>query len=490
MSCSEENSALMVRKRALSITGLPPTKRQAVESWIRNSQADGRSPPLQATRKRKIDGIHNESSTVCQYPRKRHHSAAPLTRQALIQLALPSTQSTKPEQLLDDDLPSPADMSSQATASEDQSQIPTPSTITPDLPAFEHELRRRKVLDADAEEISEQFPDNWAEIQKVLRQDRESPEPTTSEHKGFRRRVINTGNEAAVMASVCPKFLKEQWYDEPGVAWQHDQPWRKYVPLCPHMTPKLPPPKPDQAIGWTPNMFDKFNAAVLLTSAPPLGQKSARSFAAPNDNLHWPVFTVEGKGAAGQLRKARRQNLHNGSIMVNNFLELKKKVNATTLSFGRAMVMSMELTAEIVQLNCHWAARSINGDVTYYGRTLGSWSLHCPRQSTFREAKRWISNGVEWVRKNAYDDLLQDLSRLEKLSTSIIQTPPDSQRRQDCASSTASTHHSSSSSLSLACEQVSISESERRVEDDPSKSRRRKKTPSMQENPREKVSCP
>jgi hypothetical protein len=39
-------------------------------------------------------------------------------------------------------------------------------------------------------------------------------------------------------------------------------------------------------------MFDKFNAAVLLTSAPPLGQKSARSFAAPNDNLHWPVFTV------------------------------------------------------------------------------------------------------------------------------------------------------------------------------------------------------
>ena len=118
-------------------------------------------------------------------------------------------------------------------------------------------------------------------------------------------------------------------------------------------------------------MFDKFDAGVLLTSAPPLGQKSARSFASPNDNLHWPVFTVEGKGAAGQLRKARRQNLHNGSIMVNNFLELKKKVNATTLSFGRAMVMSMELTAEVVQLNCHWAAKSINGDVIYYGKTLG-----------------------------------------------------------------------------------------------------------------------
>jgi hypothetical protein len=44
-------------------------------------------------------------------------------------------------------------MSSQATASEDQSQVPTPSIITLDLPVFEHKLRRRKVLDADAEEI-------------------------------------------------------------------------------------------------------------------------------------------------------------------------------------------------------------------------------------------------------------------------------------------------------------------------------------------------
>jgi hypothetical protein len=109
------------------------------------------------------------------------------------------------------------------------------------------------------------------------------------------------------------------------------------------MTLKLPPPKSDQAIGWTPKMFDKFDAGVLLTSAPPLGQKSARSFASPNDNLHWPVFTVEGKGAVGQLRKARRQNLHNGSIMVNNFLELKKKVNATTPSFGQRCVPGQSL---------------------------------------------------------------------------------------------------------------------------------------------------
>jgi hypothetical protein len=50
-------------------------------------------------------------------------------------------------------------MSSQATASEDQSEVHTPSTIAPELPAFERELRRSKVLDAEAEEMAEQVPD-------------------------------------------------------------------------------------------------------------------------------------------------------------------------------------------------------------------------------------------------------------------------------------------------------------------------------------------
>lgn len=77
--------------------------------------------------------------------------------------------------------------------------------MTPDFPAFEQELRRRKIF--DAEEMSDEYPSNWEEIQKILGQERDTPEPTPTEHKGFRRRVVNTGNEAAVMASVPPKLL-------------------------------------------------------------------------------------------------------------------------------------------------------------------------------------------------------------------------------------------------------------------------------------------
>ena len=219
-------------------------------------------------------------------------------------------------------------MGSQASASENQSQLSTPSTITPDFPSFEQELRRRKIFDADTEEISDEYPSNWEEIQRVLGQERDTPEPTPTEHKGFRRRVVNTGNEATVIASISPKLLKDKWNDEPGVAWQHDQPWTKYVPLHPYLIPRLPPPKPDQAIGWTSKAFDEFYAGPLLIFIPTNGRKTPKSFASPSDNLHWPIFTVEGKGAAGQLRKARRQNLHNASVMINNFFELSKRTGS------------------------------------------------------------------------------------------------------------------------------------------------------------------
>ncbi len=377
-------------------------------------------------------------------------------------------------------------MSFRTAASDDQSQASTPSTVTPDLTAFEQELRRRKIFDADAEEMLDEYPDNWKDILRILQDDRASPEPGATQHKGFRRRVINTGNEAAIMASVCPKFLKERWYDEPGVAWQHDQPWNKCVPLNPEMTPKLSPPKPDQAIGWTSKMFSQLNAGALFTVTSPSGRRKSRSFAAPSENLVWPVFTVEGKGAAGQLRKARRQNMHNGSIMVNNLLELKKKAQAGKVPFGQAIAMSMELTAEVVQLNCHWATLTKN-EIHYWIRTCGSWSLHCPRLATYQDSTRCISNGVEWIRRSMYDEIMTDLSALEELCCPpTIQTPPDSQLVHGHTNRLSLTQQSLSSKTSSELEQVQVSGTAGQSKDT-SNSRRRKKSSSMQENPREKV---
>lgn len=457
-------------------------KRKQIEKWIPKPAACGPLTNSRVTKKRKLE-IDNR--TPCEHLSKRARPPPSPVTKAVMQKARRGTGSGKLRDLSQSRSQSLIDMGSQASASEDQSQLSTPSTITPDFPAFEQELRRRKIFDADTEEMSDEYPSNWEEIQRVLGQERDTPEPTPMEHKGFRRRVVNTGNEAAVMASVSPKLLKDKWNDEPGVAWQHDQPWTKCVPLHPHLTPRLPPPKPDQAIGWTSKAFDEFYAGPLLTLIPTNGRKTSKSFASPSDNLHWPVFTVEGKGAAGQLRKARRQNLHNASVMINNFFELRKRTGSQQLPFGQALVMTMELTAEVAQLNCHWPSRSTNGDMICYGRTLESWSLHSPRLATYREARRSISNIVEWARKTAYAIIVHDLSILEKLSrSSMIQTPPYSQQIPSLVGGLPLSRCSSSTNLSFACEQVQISDSDGQ----PSTSRRRKKTPSMQENPREKVS--
>lgn len=324
-------------------------KRKAIETWIPEPNARD----CKAIKRRKFD---TDTKTTCaNHPKRARSPKLSVAAKATMQKPRQGSGTGKPRDSSRNQSQSLADTSSHVSASEDQSQVSTPSTITPDLPAFEQELRRRKIFDADSEEMSDEYPSNWEEIQSVLGQDRDSPEPTPAEHQGFRRRVVNTGNEAAVMASVSPKLLKDKWNDEPGVAWQHDQPWTKCVPLQPHIAPRLPPPKPDQAIGWTSKAFDDFYTGASLTVIPTNGRKTPKSFASPSDNLHWPVFTVEGKGAAGQLRKARRQNLHNASIMMNNFFELRKRTESHELPFGRAMVMTMELTAEVVQLNCHWA---------------------------------------------------------------------------------------------------------------------------------------
>ena len=60
-------------------------------------------------------------------------------------------------------------MSSQATASEDQSEVHTPSTITSELPAFKREPRYRKVLGVEAEEMAEQFPRQLGRNREDLR---------------------------------------------------------------------------------------------------------------------------------------------------------------------------------------------------------------------------------------------------------------------------------------------------------------------------------
>lgn len=203
------------------------------------------------------------------------------------------------------------------------------------------------------------------------------------------------------------KFFKESWFDEQTIARQKGQAWNRCIPLHPKLLPKLSPPKPDTAIGWSTESFENSLDADFFSENGPTSTKPGDSYATPSEEMCWPVVTIEGKGARGQICKARLQNLHNASIMVNNILELKIRVREKTKGndledfYGRALVFTVELTTELIQINCHWAVKGKDGQTSYYGRTLDSWTPGlCIHQSlrfskTRDDVYETLSNGEE-----------------------------------------------------------------------------------------------
>lgn len=309
----------------------------------------------------------------------------------------------------------------------------TVGSITPDMPEFREHLAHRGVYDADLQNDPNNIPDNWDDLKKIVNESRDSPEPDDQQHAQFKLKVRTANNESGLIAILSPRFLKAAWAAEDNIEWQHDQQWTRHVPLRRVMSPRLADPKPDQSFGWRLEKFDGLlDANVSAILSIPVSRKKRLSFASPCADLYWPVATVEGKGAAGQLRQAHLQNLNNASIMLNNLFELKKRVDPDSIPSKRAMVVTVELTAETAQLNCHWACRNAtSGQLNFWGKTPGSWGLHSPKRQDFIEARRCILNCIEWVRKTTLAEIVGDLGKLRQAPNRLVlQTPPASESSQ------------------------------------------------------------
>jgi len=143
-----------------------------------------------------------------------------------------------------------------------------------------------------------------------------------------------------------------------------DQYWRRCLALDPVLKPSLSTPKPDVTIGWNSEVFPFVRAS-----------KNLRAFQCPvasTNNISWPLFTVEVKGEGGSLRVAKLQNLHNAAIMLSNLRELMKAALKEADFFNKIHPISLQVTTETVQLSYYWAARSEDGQVSYYGNVLAA----------------------------------------------------------------------------------------------------------------------
>lgn len=269
------------------------------------------------------------------------------------------------------------------------------------------------------------------------------------EHAGLVRSLLSKiSGEPDVVSQILPKVVplqQLQMNDQKEVAV--DQYWRRCLALDPDLKPSLSTPKPDLTIGWNSEVFPFVRAS-----------KNLRAFQCPvasTNNISWPLFTAEVKGEGGSLRVAKLQNLHNAAIMLSNLRELMKAALKEAEFFNKIHAISLQLTTETVQLSYYWATRSQDGQVSYYGNVLATWTPSSHRDEEFVEAYRCIHNAIELVTKRAYPSICSNMADIEKIyaAKSMAQIPSprsmSGQRVRKTLSSKASTAKVGSSKKSL-----------------------------------------
>ena len=306
-------------------------------------------------------------------------------------------------------------------------------------------LQDKGIYFADAEE-PDKDPSNIQALMTAVSATRTNyTDPDNNAARDLRIRMKKATNESETVQSVLPEIVPvRELQIENDVSTAPEQKWSRKAMIGPREKPMLTAPKPDRTIGWARHVFSKFPQARRY-----LGFAMCP---APKHELTIPLFTIEVKGDRGSLKVARLQNLHNGATMLYNLLRIREACpgKETDDFFNKVHAMSLELTADVVQLSCYWAARDGDGTINYYGRVTHVWTPY--DGSHYKQAHRYIRNALEWVRGQALGWVCSALSALEtqiKTNPSLLTTPhmSSSSASMERAMSMTSLNSSISSSL-------------------------------------------
>lgn len=315
------------------------------------------------------------------------------------------------------------------------------SSINAYDPAFEQALNDRYVFFFKGK--LNELPNNLDTLRAAVFSQTSTAKPPKGQAGLVRRLLARVRGEPDMVSQVMPEIVPfERLKREESTEVAVNQLWRRCLAIDPNIKPSLATPKPDVTIGWNSEIlsFQKSN-------------KNLRSFQCPvssNNDLSWPLFTVEIKGEGGCLRHAQLQNLHNAAIMLSNLRELMKAALKEADFFNKIHVLSLELTVETVQLSYYWATRSKNGQIIYYGKALENWGIRSNRDAGFNEAYHCVHNAIELVRSQAYSFVYSYMESVEQLFSAkpMAQVPSSiskSQRIRKRSSDEASSKKTSSS---------------------------------------------
>ncbi len=288
------------------------------------------------------------------------------------------------------------DMESTVTPSEQTST--KGSNVTPYNSDFILALRDRSILFAS----SDLRPDNFYELEKALATDGKSPDLAESTVTLLRQVRELGAAEIDVVAELLNEILPvlRGPCSSNDDYFVYDQPWVEGVLVQQERRPALSVPKADRAFGWSSFAFPFPKATQHLgCTIRPVPSRS---------QLCWPYLTIELKGETGSLRIASLQNLHNGAVMLNNLLSLKRAVGKEEEFFNQTHILSVEFTTETVTLSCYWASRHDDEGIKYHGRRVKSWLVDDP------QTKASVFGAIVWMKERNFEWISRDMKELER----------------------------------------------------------------------------
>ena len=181
-------------------------------------------------------------------------------------------------------------------ASVSRNSEPPDGSINAYHPAFEQALNDRHVF--FFKDKLHELPNDLDKLQTAIFVQTSTAEPPEAQASLVRRLLARVRGKPDMLSQVMPEIVPfERLKREQSTEVAVNQLWRRCLALDPDNKPSLATPKPDVTIGWNSEVFPFQKAS-----------KNLRSFQFPvllNNDLSWPLFTIEMKGEGGCLRHAK-----------------------------------------------------------------------------------------------------------------------------------------------------------------------------------------
>ena len=270
-------------------------------------------------------------------------------------------------------------------------------------PRYESCLRDRGIF---VEKNGAPKPGNLDDIHRMLNTRRESPEPTDYVAESFRQIARKCGNEGGAMQALVTELIGlklSKYWKSTEDALPVNQQWSRKTSLEGGLNSAISPPQPDQAFGFTEDLFPYRHAKAHLDTA-----------MLPNAFVVWPYMTLETKGTVSSVDVFNLQNANNAAVMLHNMLQLKRALKKEDEFLGKIQVMSFNITPIVISLSGHWAIRNSAGKLEYHSVCLGDESTRELSGASYKKSYQKIMNAMEYMRRKTLNWVKEDMMALEK----------------------------------------------------------------------------